>query len=137
MYGALRAGASGFLLKDAGPERLPAAVHGGDSLFAPAVTRRPVEAFTRMSDPARTDPPDAAPPPGPAALTSREAEVLGLVGRGLSNAEAAAPLFIGEATVKTHLNRTMSKLRLSSRAQAVVVAYETGLVTPGSAGDAG
>lgn len=81
MYGALRAGASGFLLKDAGPERLLAAVHGGDSLFAPAVTRRPVEAFTRMSDPARTGPPDAAPPPGPAALTSREAEVLGLVGR--------------------------------------------------------
>ncbi|MGW3860911.1 response regulator [Streptomyces sp. NPDC005047] len=140
VYGALRAGASGFLLKDAGPERLlaaVAAVHGGDSLFAPAVTRRLVEAFTRMTDPARTDPPDAAPPPGLAALTSREAEVLGLVGRGLSNAEAADRLFISEATVKTHLNRTMSKLRLSSRAQAVVVAYETGLVTPGSAGDAG
>ncbi|MER7779583.1 response regulator transcription factor [Streptomyces sp. NPDC096191] len=124
----------------AAPERLLAAVatvHGGDSLFAPAVTRRLVEAFTRMSDPARTDPPDAAPPPGLAALTSREAEVLGLVGRGLSNAEAADRLFVSEATVKTHLNRTMSKLRLSSRAQAVVVAYETGLVTPGSAGDAG
>ncbi|MFE0849927.1 response regulator [Streptomyces rochei] len=125
VYGALRAGASGFLLKDAGPERLLA-----------AVTRRLVEAFTRASDagaPARSE---AGPPPGLTALTGREAEVLRLVARGLSNAEAAERLFISEATVKTHLNRTMTKLGLTSRAQAVVVAYETGLVTPGSAGGA-
>ncbi|MFE0925915.1 response regulator [Streptomyces mutabilis] len=137
VYGALRAGASGFLLKDAGPERLLAAVtavHGGDALFAPAVTRRLVEAFTRMSDTGPPGAPDAGPPPGLTALTGREAEVLKLVARGLSNAEAADRLFISEATVKTHLNRTMTKLGLTSRAQAVVVAYETGLVTPGSTG---
>ncbi|MFJ3667701.1 response regulator [Streptomyces sp. NPDC090106] len=127
VYGALRAGASGFLLKDAGPERLLAAVtavHGGDSLFAPAVTRRLVEAFTRATDaPGR--------PAGLEALTGREVEVLKLVARGLTNSEAADRLFISEATVKTHLNRTMTKLGLASRAQVVVVAYETGLVTPG------
>ncbi|MBO4260656.1 response regulator [Streptomyces griseorubiginosus] len=127
VYGALRAGASGFLLKDAGPERLLAAVtavHGGDALFAPVVTRRLVEAFTRAAD-------LPEPPPGLAALTGRELEVLKLVARGLTNAEAADRLFISEATVKTHLNRTMSKLGLASRAQVVVIAYETGLVTPG------
>ncbi|MGW2831244.1 response regulator [Streptomyces sp. NPDC001286] len=127
VYGALRAGASGFLLKDAGPERLLAAVsavHGGDALFAPAVTRRLVEAFTRTT---RT----SEPPPALDALTGRELEVLRLVARGLTNAEAADRLFISEATVKTHLNRTMTKLGLTSRAQVVVVAYETGLVVPG------
>ncbi|GAA2581263.1 MULTISPECIES: response regulator [Streptomyces] len=137
VYGALRAGASGFLLKDAGPERLLAAVtavHGGDALFAPAVTRRLVEAFTRMTDTGRTRPADDGPPPALTTLTGRETEVLKLVAGGLSNAEAADSLFISEATVKTHLNRTMTKLGLTSRAQAVVVAYETGLVTPGSAG---
>ncbi|MFD8301584.1 response regulator [Streptomyces sp. NPDC059690] len=127
VYGALRAGACGFLLKDAGPERLLAAVtavHGGDALFAPAVTRRLVEAFTRTT---RTP----EPPPGLDALTGRELEVLRLVARGLTNAETADRLFISEATVKTHLNRTMTKLGLTSRAQVVVVAYETGLVVPG------
>jgi DNA-binding NarL/FixJ family response regulator len=135
VYDALRAGACGFLLKDAGPERLLAAVtavHGGDALFAPAVTRRLVEAYTGRATAARAG---TEPPPGLEALTGREAEVLRLVARGLTNAEAADRLFISEATVKTHLNRTMTKLGLTSRAQAVVVAYETGLVTPGEAGE--
>ncbi|MCT7354475.1 response regulator transcription factor [Streptomyces sp. 15-116A] len=133
VYGALRVGASGFLLKDAGPDRLLAAVtavHGGDALFAPAVTRRLVEAYTSRA----AAPPETGPPPGLEALTGREVEVLTLVGRGLTNAEAADRLFISEATVKTHLNRTMAKLGLASRAQAVVLAYETGLVTPGASG---
>ena len=130
VYGALRAGASGFLLKDSGPERLlaaVAAVGGGDALFAPSVTRRLVEAFARQAGSAQ----DAAPPPDLAALTSRETEVLRLIAGGLSNLEIADRLYISEATVKTHLNRTMTKLDLDSRAQAVVVAYETGLVRPG------
>ncbi|MBG7700603.1 MULTISPECIES: response regulator [Streptomyces] len=129
VYGALRAGASGFLLKDSGPERLLAAVtavDGGDALFAPSVTRRLVEAFARQQAPA-----DTAPPPDLGVLTSREVEVLKLTARGLSNLEIADRLYISEATVKTHLNRTMTKLDLGSRAQAVVLAYETGLVTPG------
>jgi DNA-binding NarL/FixJ family response regulator len=129
VYGALRAGASGFLLKDSGPERLLAAVtavDGGDALFAPSVTRRLVEAFARQREPA-----DTAPPPDLGVLTSREVEVLRLTARGLSNLEIADRLYISEATVKTHLNRTMTKLDLGSRAQAVVLAYETGLVTPG------
>ncbi|KAB1139967.1 response regulator transcription factor [Streptomyces luteolifulvus] len=131
VYGGLRAGASGFLLKDSGPERLlaaVAAVSGGDALFAPSVTRRLVDAFARQTETYVSGgqlPPDLAP------LTSREVEVLKLIGRGLSNLEIADHLFISEATVKTHLNRTMSKLHLDSRAQAVVIAYETGLVTPG------
>ncbi|MFH0516032.1 LuxR C-terminal-related transcriptional regulator [Streptomyces sp. M41] len=126
VYGALRAGACGFLLKDSGPERLlaaVAAVAGGDALFAPSVTRRLVEAYARHS--AREQPTDLQ------ALTSRELEVLKLIARGLSNPEIADLLYISEATVKTHLNRTMTKLDLDSRAQAVVVAYESGLVTPG------
>ena len=106
-------------------------------LFAPAVSRRLVEAFTRMSGTSRPDSSDAGPPPGLTALTAREAEVLKLVARGLSNADAADRLFISEATVKTHLNRTMTKLGLTSRAQAVAVAYETGLVTPGGVGGGG
>ncbi|MEU3828610.1 response regulator [Streptomyces sp. SID486] len=129
VYGALRAGASGFLLKDSGPERLLAAVtavEGGDALFAPSVTRRLVEAFARQQAPA-----GAEPPPGLDVLTAREVEVLTLTARGLSNLEIADRLHISEATVKTHLNRTMTKLDLGSRAQAVVLAYETGLVTPG------
>ncbi|KAB8169883.1 response regulator [Streptomyces sp. 3MP-14] len=134
VYGALRAGASGFLLKDSGPERLLAAVTavgGGDSLFAPSVTRRLVAAFARTPEAAGAAPPGAQPAPDLEALTSREREVLRLTGLGLSNAEIADRLYISTATVKTHLNRTMSKLHLDSRAQAVVVAYETGLVTPG------
>ncbi|WP_460062369.1 response regulator [Streptomyces sp. YKOK-I1] len=129
VYGALRAGAGGFLLKDSGPERLLAAVtavDGGDALFAPSVTRRLIEAFARPPKPALP-----GVPPGLALLTSREAEVLRWTARGLSNADIAGRLGISEATVKTHLNRTMTKLGLDSRAQAVVVAYETGLVTPG------
>ncbi|MFI6049067.1 response regulator [Streptomyces violascens] len=131
VYQALRAGAAGFLLKDSGPERLlaaVAAVGGGDGLFAPSVTRRLVEAFA-----SRTGRPGDAPPPEIGALTARETEVLRLTACGMSNLEIADQLFISEATVKTHLNRTMSKLDLDSRAQAVVVAYETGLVTPGGA----
>ncbi|MDQ1041889.1 response regulator transcription factor [Streptomyces sp. V4I2] len=129
VYGALRAGACGFLLKDSGPERLlaaVAAVDGGDALFAPSVTRRLIEAFARQRGPAQ----DSA-PPDLDVLTSREVEVLKLTARGLSNLEIADRLCISEATVKTHLNRTMTKLDLDSRAQAVVIAYETGLVTPG------
>ncbi|WP_432135268.1 MULTISPECIES: response regulator [unclassified Streptomyces] len=126
VYGALRAGACGFLLKDSGPDRLlaaVAAVRGGDALFAPSVTRRLVEAYARRAVGGR--------PVDLAELTARELEVLKLIARGLSNPEIADLLFISEATVKTHLNRTMTKLDLNSRAQAVVVAYESGLVTPG------
>ncbi|MFE5295500.1 response regulator [Streptomyces sp. NPDC056632] len=128
VYAALRAGASGFLLKDTGPQRLidaVSAVGHGDLLFAPSVTRRLIETYVSNADPA----------PDPATdldlLTARECEVLRLTARGLSNTEIAEQLYIGEATVKTHLNRTMSKLNLDSRAQAVVLAYETGLVVPG------
>ncbi|MFF1694309.1 response regulator [Streptomyces sp. NPDC058257] len=149
VYGALRAGASGFLLKDSGPERLlaaVAAVGGGDALFAPSVTCRLVEAFARQSGTGTgtgTGPGSgsgsgtggsAKPPPDLKALTLREVEVLKLIATGLSNADIADHLYISEATVKTHLNRTMTKLDLGSRAQAVVVAYETGLVTPGGGG---
>ncbi|MWA13079.1 response regulator transcription factor [Streptomyces sp. BA2] len=136
VYGALRAGASGFLLKDSGPERLlaaVAAVGGGDALFAPSVTCRLVEAFARQAG-AGAGGDCAEPPPDLRALTLREVEVLKLIATGLSNADIADRLYISEATVKTHLNRTMSKLDLDSRAQAVVVAYETGLVTPGGGG---
>ncbi len=127
VYAALRAGASGFLLKDTQPERLLAAigtVAAGDMLFAPTVMRRLVEAYANGQGES---------PPAPlelGELTGREVDVLRLVARGLSNAEIAAGLKLSEATVKTHLNRTMTKLHLTSRAQAVVVAYESGLVKP-------
>ncbi|MET8154804.1 response regulator transcription factor [Sphaerisporangium sp. NPDC005289] len=127
VYNALRAGASGFLLKDTPPERLLTAIHtvaAGEMLFAPSVTRRLIETYTRRADVT------AAPSRDLAALTAREAEVLELVGHALSNTEIAGRLCVSEATVKTHLNRTMTKLGLSSRAQAVAFAYETGLVTP-------
>ena len=129
VYAALRNGASGFLLKDIKPERLLAAIHttaAGDQIFAPSVTRRLIEAFTRAGTQGRT-------PETLSALTGREVEVLRLVATGRSNAEIATDLTLGEATVKTHLNRVMTKLGLSSRAQAVVIAYESGLVVPGSA----
>ncbi|MGW7053932.1 response regulator [Streptomyces sp. NPDC054887] len=131
VYAALRAGACGFLLKAAGPERLLAAIEvvaAGDLLFAPTVTRRLVESYLHspLLRAAESAHPDLS------VLTSRELEVLRFVGTGLSNAEIAAKLVISESTVKTHLNRTMTKLALSSRAQAVVVAYETGLVVPGA-----
>jgi DNA-binding NarL/FixJ family response regulator len=95
-------------------------------LFSPAISERLVEAYTLRGETA------SGPAPDLAALTAREVEVLRLVGKGLSNAEIAEHLVVGETTVKTHLNRTMTKLALSTRAQAVVVAYETGLVVPGA-----
>ncbi|WP_449064216.1 response regulator [Planomonospora algeriensis] len=128
VYGAVKAGASGFLLKDTKPQSLIEAIRtvaAGEMLFAPTVTRRLVEAYT--GDRARSSP---APEGRLDALTAREAEVLCMVGRALSNGEIASELCVSQATVKTHLNRVMTKLGLSSRAQAVALAYETGLVTP-------
>ena len=128
VYEALRAGASGFLLKDAPPEALAAAVRGvaaGDALLAPSVTRRLIEGFSTRR---RT----AAPPPGLEELTDREREVFELVARGLSNAEIAERLHVGESTVKTHVGHVLSKLELRDRVQAVVMAYEAGVVEPGS-----
>ena len=129
VYGALRAGAAGFLLKSTPPDRLVdgiAIVSAGDALLAPTLTRRLIEEHIRRP------PPTAGVPREVAALTEREREVLVLMARGLSNGEIAEHLFVSEATVKTHVNRIMTKLALRGRAQAVVLAYETGLVTPGS-----
>ncbi len=129
VYAALSAGASGFLLKDVSPEHLVAAVRlvrCGDALLAPSITRRLVERFAPRS--AGAGGADLA------ALTPRELEVLGLVARGLSNAELAAALTLSEATVKTHVARILAKLQLRDRVQAVVLAYETGLVSPGAGG---
>ncbi|WP_206796562.1 response regulator transcription factor [Amycolatopsis sp. MtRt-6] len=130
VYEALRAGAAGFLLKEAEPARLMHAIHtvaGGDLLFAPTVTRRLIETYVRHHTPATP-----AGHPSLGALTAREREILCLVGTGVTNREIAGRLTISEGTVKTHLNRVMTKLDLTSRAQAVVLAYETGLVTPGT-----
>ena len=127
VYEALRAGASGFLLKDAPEEQLVAAIRvvaAGGSLFAPSVTRRLIEEFAR-----RARPPES--PPQLEALTPRELEVLRLVARGLSNAEIAETLVVSEHTTKTHVAGVLSKLDLRNRVQAVVLAYESGLVTPG------
>ena len=127
VYDALRAGASGFLLKDAPPERIVDAVRtiaAGDSLLAPSVTRRVIEQFA-------TRPSGATPDPRVDQLTDREREVLLLIARGLSNRELAEHLVVSEATVKTHVNRILGKLSLRDRVQAVVLAYETGLVSPG------
>ncbi|KJS53297.1 LuxR family transcriptional regulator [Streptomyces rubellomurinus subsp. indigoferus] len=133
VYAALAAGASGFLLKDVTPEHLAAAVRlvrTGDALLAPAITRRLVERFARTGG----DTPGAAAPHRElATLTPRELEVTALLARGLSNAELAARLGLSEATVKTHVARILGKLGLRDRAQVVVAAYETGLVSVGSA----
>jgi DNA-binding NarL/FixJ family response regulator len=130
VYDALRAGASGFVLKDAPPEQLIAAIRtvaAGDALLAPSITRRLIEGFLRRP-PMPTE--DA---PGLQELTPRELEVLELIARGHSNAEIATQLVVTEATVKTHVAHIFSKLQLRDRAQAVVHAYETGLVEPGAA----
>ncbi len=127
LFAALEAGASGFLLKNAVPEDLLAAVRlvaAGEALLAPAVTRRVIERFAQR--PGRAARPDLL-----AGLTEREREVLTLVARGESNAEIAQRLVLGEATVKTHVSRVLAKLGLRDRVQAVVHAYETGLVQPG------
>ena len=129
VYAALAAGASGFLLKDVTPEYLVAAVHmvrAGDALLAPAITRRLVERFASRDATAATLHRDLA------ALTPRELEVLHLLAKGLTNAEVATRFRLSEATVKTHVGRILAKLSLRDRAQAVIVAYETGLITPGS-----
>ena len=128
VYAALRAGASGFLLKDAGADELLHAVRviaGGDSLVSPSITKRLIADFA-------TRPPIRERPAALADLTPRELEVLRLVARGLSNGEIAASLVVGDATVKTHMARIFAKLDLHDRAQAVVLAYESGLVQPGA-----
>ncbi len=129
VYAALRAGASGFLLKDTPPEDLVHAVRvvaAGEALLAPSVTRRLIEEFARRA-------PDQGPPPSLDVLTERELEVLRHMARGQSNAEIAEALYLGETTVKTHVGRVLMKLGLRDRVQAVVLAYETGLVQPGLA----
>ena len=129
VYAALSAGASGFLLKDVSPEHLIAAVRlvrCGDALLAPSITRRLVERFAPREVASGRANGDVS------ALTPRELEVLGLIARGLSNSELAAALTLSEATVKTHVARILAKLQLRDRVQAVVLAYETGLVTPGA-----
>ena len=127
VFEALRAGASGFMLKDAPPEDLVAAVRvvaAGEALLAPAVTRSVVEEFARLS-PHRVEPPE-----GLDRLTPRELEVLGLIARGRSNGEIRAELVLSDATVKTHVTHILAKLGLRDRVQAVIYAYEAGLVTP-------
>ena len=130
VYEALRAGASGFMLKDAPPEEIKAAVRivaNGDALLAPAITQAVIEEFARQ--------PPATELPAPASLddlTPREQEVLILLARGLSNTEISGTLVISEATTKTHVARVFQKLALRDRAQAVIYAYEHGIITPGA-----
>jgi DNA-binding NarL/FixJ family response regulator len=127
-FAALQAGASGFLLKTAPPEELMAAIRivaGGDAVVAPRITRRLLDRFADQLAPPQD--PDASGNP----LTEREREVLLLVAQGMSNAEIAARLFVAETTVKTHVGRILTKLGLRDRVQAVVLAYETGLIRPG------
>ncbi|HVU78894.1 MAG TPA: response regulator transcription factor [Gaiellaceae bacterium] len=128
VYRAMQAGASGFLLKDARREQLAAAVRtvaAGESLLAPAITRRLIEDFCRRP------PPSAGTPEAAAGLSDRELDVVRLIAAGLSNAEIASRLFLGETTVKSHVARILAKLDLRDRVQVVVFAYETGLVRPG------
>jgi DNA-binding NarL/FixJ family response regulator len=128
VFEALRSGASGFLLKNASPEELIEAVRivaAGNSLLAPSITRRVIEEFVKSPLP----PPDR---PDMEMLTEREQEVLRLLARGNSNAEIANALFVGEATIKTHISNILTKLDLRDRVQAVVFAYESGVVRPGA-----
>ncbi|MGZ4508686.1 MAG: response regulator [Blastococcus sp.] len=128
VYEALRAGASGFLLKDVRGGQLTDAIRtvaAGEALLAPSITRRLIEQFVSQQ-------PAGRPAPAPGVLTDREADVLRLLAAGLSNAEIAERLVIGHSTVKTHVNRLLTKLGLRDRAQAVVFAYETGFVQPGT-----
>lgn len=134
VYAAMKAGACGFLLKDAPPEALVEAVRTaarGDTFLAPAITRRLVEEFVRRPAPGSTRPAILE------RLTKRECEVLAEIGRGHPNAVIADRLFLSEATVKTHVSRILTKFRLRDRAQAVVLAYESGLVRPGGSPFAG
>ncbi len=129
VFGALRAGASGFLLKTTSPEALATAIRAcaaGEQLFSPTVVRRLVAAYVRRP------PPTDGVPPQLTGLTDRELDVLRALARGLSNAEIAGSLYLGETTVKTHVTRILAKLGLRDRVQAVVLAYECGLVTPAS-----
>jgi len=131
VYDALQAGASGFLLKDTPPDQLAdgiRAVAAGEALLAPTVTRRLIEEFARIGTTRRARPAELD------ELTPREHEVLLLLARGLSNAEIAETLFLGDTTVKTHVTHVLGKLGLRDRAQAVVLAYESGLVVPGGDG---
>lgn len=130
VYQALHAGASGFLLKDSPPDQLVAAtriVASGDALLAPSITRMVIQEFARRPSPSRQ------PPPGLSELTVREREVLKFLARGLSNSQIAEQLIIGDATVKTHVARVLMKLNLADRVQAVIFAYEAGIIHPGEA----
>lgn len=127
VYGALQAGASGFLLKDTPPDDLVAAIRivaSGDALLSPQITRRLITTFAHQSGPATE-------PSGLSDLTAREREVLLLLAGGCSNAEIAERLFVGETTIKTHVGRVLTKLGVRDRVQAVIAAYESGLVRPG------
>ena len=129
VYEALRAGASGFLLKDVPSEQLVAGIHvvaRGEALLAPSITRRLIEEF------AKNQPVERATPKEVEELTAREMEVFKLIARGMSNAEVAAELIVSETTVKTHVARILMKLHLRDRVQAVVYAYESGLIQPGA-----
>ena len=129
VYEALRAGASGFLLKDVPPEQLAAGIRvvaGGEALLAPSITKRLIQEFAEVA------PAIPEPPRGMDELTARELEVFKLVARGLSNAEIAQELIVSETTVKTHVARVLMKLRLRDRVQAVVYSYESGLSQPGA-----
>jgi DNA-binding NarL/FixJ family response regulator len=129
VYEAMKAGASGFLVKDVRPEQLADAVRvvaTGEALLAPTITRRLIEQFVRRP------PPTSGPPRELSELSDRELDVLKLIARGLSNAEIAQSLFVTDATIKTHVTHILSKLTLRDRVQAVVLAYESGLVQAGS-----